>query len=391
MTHNFDEVIDRRHTDSVKWDSIQETYNDEDLLAMWVADMDFKAPPEVLNALSKRIEHGVIGYNYHPQSLYSSIINWVKNRYGWEIKKEWIIFTPGVVAGFNFGLKALTKESEDVIIQPPVYPPFTNVVDNIGRNFIKNPLVEEDGKYSMDFDGLETLLESSKLLLFCSPHNPVGRVWTKEELDRLKELIVENDAYIVSDEIHCDLAYKDKRHIMVASLSKEIEQRSITLIAPSKTFNLAGLFTSVAIIPNDEIRDKVQKLMDDASINHINLFGLLALETAYSKGEQWLDDLLDYVESNADLVVDYIESNIKDIKVNKPDGTFLMWLDCRKLELDHEDLHNLLIKEGKVLLNDGYTFGQEGDGYLRLNIGCPKETLEEGLRRIKKAVDSLSK
>lgn len=391
MTHNFDEVIDRRHTDSVKWDSIQETYNDEDLLAMWVADMDFKAPPEVLNALSKRIEHGVIGYNYHPQSLYSSIINWVKNRYGWEIKKEWIIFTPGVVAGFNFGLKALTKESEDVIIQPPVYPPFTNVVDNIGRNFIKNPLVEEDGKYSMDFDGLETLLESSKLLLFCSPHNPVGRVWTKEELDRLKELIVENDAYIVSDEIHCDLAYKDKRHIMVASLSKEIEQRSITLIAPSKTFNLAGLFTSVAIIPNDEIRDKVQKLMDDTSINHINLFGLLALETAYSKGEQWLDDLLDYVESNADLVVDYIESNIKDIKVNKPDGTFLMWLDCRKLELDHEDLHNLLIKEGKVLLNDGYTFGQEGDGYLRLNIGCPKETLEEGLRRIKKAVDSLSK
>lgn len=391
MKYNFDEIIDRRDTDCVKWDSIEETYNKRDLLAMWVADMDFKAPPEVLKAISERVEHGVIGYNCMTDSLYNSIIKWVKDRHNWEIKKEWIVFTPGVVAGFNFGIRALTNKSEGVVIQPPVYPPFFNVVNNLERKLIESPLAVDDGKYSIDYEDLEEKLDTSKVLLFCSPHNPVGKVWSKEELTRLKDIIVQKQGFIISDEIHGDLVYKRNKHVMIASLSKEIEQRSITLIAPSKTFNLAGLFTSVAIIPNDEIRDKVVKIIDDNSIGHVNVFGMIGLETAYSHGGEWLDQLLDYVESNADYVIDYIGKNIKDIKVKKPDGTFLMWLDCRSLGLSHEDLHKLMIDEGKILLNDGFTFGKEGDGFLRLNIGCPRETLIEGLNRIEKAVKSLSK
>lgn len=391
MKYNFDEVIDRKNTESVKWDSIEETYNDKDLLPMWVADMDFKAPPEVLQAISERVEHGVFGYNCNSDSLYESIINWVKDRYNWEIKKEWIVFTPGVVAGFNFGIKSLTKESEEVIIQPPVYPQFFNVVNNIGRTVVENPLIKNNDKYTIDFIDLERKLNSSNLLLLCSPHNPVGRVWTVEELNKLNDVIIGSDSYIISDEIHCDLAYKDNKHTMIASISKEIEQKSITLIAPSKTFNLAGLFTSIAIIPNSKIRENVIKIMNDSSVNHINIFGLLALETAYSKGIDWLDELLDYIELNAEYVVDFIESNIKEIKVSKPEGTFLMWLDCRRLGLNHSDLHKLMIEEGQILLNDGHTFGTEGDGFLRLNIGCPRETLVEGLNRIGRAINSIQK
>lgn len=391
MKYNFDEIVDRRDTDCVKWDSIKETYNKKDLLPMWVADMDFKAPPEVLKEISERVEHGVIGYNCMTDSLYNSIIKWVKDRYNWEIKKEWIVFTPGVVAGFNFGIRALTNKSEGVVIQPPVYPPFFNVVNNLERNLIESPLAVEDGKYSIDYQDLEEKLDTSKVLLFCSPHNPVGKVWSKEELTKLKDIIVEKEGFIISDEIHSDLVYKSNKHVMIASLSKEIEQRSITLIAPSKTFNLAGLFTSVAIIPNDEIRDKVVKIIDGNSIGHVNVFGMIGLETAYTYGGEWLDQLLDYIESNADYVVDFIGKNIKEIKVNKPDGTFLMWLDCRSLGLNHEELHKLMIDEGKILLNDGFTFGKEGDGFLRLNIGCTRETLIEGLNRIEKAIKSLSK
>lgn len=389
MKYNFDEAIDRRNTDCVKWDAIQDIYNDPDLLPMWVADMDFKAPPEVLEAISQRVEHGILGYNCLSDALYESIIHWVRDRYDWEIKKEWIVFTPGVVAGFNFGIRALTKDAAEVIIQPPVYPPFFNVVKGLGRTLVENPLVMNDEKYGINYLELANKLKPSNLLLFCNPHNPVGRVWHKDELNRLQDLVVENDSYIISDEIHCDLAYKDHKHTMIASLSKDIEQRSITLIAPSKTFNLAGLFTSVAIIPNEEIRGKVIKLMNDSSLNHINIFGLLALEAAYTHGRNWLDALLDYIESNADYVVDYIEQNIKDVEVKKPEGTFLMWLDCRKLGLNHDALHNLMIQEGKILLNDGFTFGTEGDGFLRLNIGCPRETLVEGLKRIEKAINSL--
>lgn len=391
MKYNFNEIIDRTNTDCIKWDSIQDLYNDKDLLPMWVADMDFKAPHEVLEAISEKVKHGILGYNCFSESLYESIINWVRDRYQWEIKRDWIVFTPGVVAGFNYGIRAITEESQEVIIQPPVYPPFFNVVNSLARRLVENPLIFNNGRYTIDFPKLEEKLKSSNLLLFCSPHNPIGRVWTKDELEKLEDLILKNSAYIISDEIHCDLAYKDNKHTMIASLSKEIEQRSITLIAPSKSFNLAGLFTSVAIIPNEEIRENINKTINDFSINHSNLFGLLALETAYSKGKDWLDQLLDYIEANADYVVDYIETNIKDIKVQKPEGTFLMWLDCRKLGLNHEELHKLMIEEGKILLNDGFTFGTEGDGFLRLNIGCPRETLVDGLERIEKAVNSLSK
>lgn len=389
LKYNFDELIDRRNSDCVKWDTLEDSYGVSDILPMWIADMDFKSADEIIEALKKRAECGVFGYNFRNDGFYDSIIKWVKDRYNWEIKKEWIVFTPGVVAGFNIGIRALTKESEAVIIQPPVYPPFARVINSSNRKLVTNPLVNRDGKYRIDFDDLEEKIKTAKTLLFCSPHNPVGRVWTEEELHKVAKLALENKAVIISDEIHCDLTFNRVKHTMIASLSQEMAMNSITLIAPSKTFNIAGLFTSVAIIPNDDIRERVSKEIELMEIDHVSIFGAVGLEAAYNHGAQWLEELKVYLEGNADYVIEYIEKNIPKIKVNKPDGTYLLWLDCRELGLDQNALNDLMIKKGKVLLNDGSTFGIEGEGFLRLNIGCSRATVMEAMKRIEKAVNSI--
>lgn len=389
LKYNFDEVIDRRNSDCVKWDTLEDSYGVSDILPMWIADMDFKSADEIIEALKTRAECGVFGYNFRNDGFYDSIIKWVKDRYNWEIKKEWIVFTPGVVAGFNIGIRALTKESEAVIIQPPVYPPFARVINSSNRKLVTNPLVNIDGKYRIDFDDLEEKIKTSKTLLFCSPHNPVGRVWNEEELNKVAKLAIENKAVIISDEIHCDLTFNGVKHTMIASLSKEMAMNSITLIAPSKTFNIAGLFTSVAIIPNDDIRERVNKEIELMEIDHVSIFGAVGLEAAYNHGAQWLEELKIYLEGNTDYVIEYIEKNIPKIKANKPDGTYLLWLDCRELGLDQNALNDLMIKKGKVLLNDGSTFGIEGEGFLRLNIGCSRATVMEAMKRIEKAVNSI--
>lgn len=389
LKYNFDEVIDRRNSDCVKWDTLEDSYGVSDILPMWIADMDFKSADEIIEALKTRAESGVFGYNFRNDGFYDSIIKWVKDRYNWEIKKEWIVFTPGVVAGFNIGIRALTKESEAVIIQPPVYPPFARVINSSNRKLVTNPLVNIDGKYRIDFDDLEEKIKTAKTLLFCSPHNPVGRVWNEEELNKVAKLAIENKAVIISDEIHCDLTFNGVKHTMIASLSEEMAMNSITFIAPSKTFNIAGLFTSVAIIPNDDIRERVNKEIELMEIDHVSIFGAVGLEAAYNHGAQWLEELKVYLESNADYVIEYIEKNIPKIKVNKPDGTYLLWLDCRELGLDQNALNDLMIKKGKVLLNDGSTFGIEGEGFLRLNIGCSRATVMEAMKRIEKAVNSI--
>ena len=389
LKYNFDEVIDRRNSDCVKWDTLEDSYGVSDILPMWIADMDFKSADEIIEALKTRAESGVFGYNFRNDGFYDSIIKWVKDRYNWEIKKEWIVFTPGVVAGFNIGIRALTKESEAVIIQPPVYPPFARVINSSNRKLVTNPLVNIDGKYRIDFDDLEEKIKTAKTLLFCSPHNPVGRVWNEEELNKVAKLAIENKAVIISDEIHSDLTFNGVKHTMIASLSKEMAMNSITLIAPSKTFNIAGLFTSVAIIPNDDIRERVNKEIELMEIDHVSIFGAVGLEAAYNHGAQWLEELKIYLEGNTDYVIEYIEKNIPKIKVNKPDGTYLLWLDCRELGLDQNALNDLMIKKGKVLLNDGSTFGIEGEGFLRLNIGCSRATVMEAMKRIEKAVNSI--
>ncbi len=389
MKYNFDEIIDRRNSDSKKWNEQDDKLLDGDILPMWIADMDFKSCDEIVDALKERADHGVFGYPYINDSVYESIIKWVKDSYNWDIKREWISFTPGVVAGFNLGIRVLTKENEGVIIQPPVYPPFYRVINASGRELVANPLRYEDNRFEIDFEDLEDKLKESKLLLLCSPHNPVGRVWTREELERISELVIKYDAYIVSDEIHGDLVFKDHNHINIGSLSKEMEKRTITLIAPSKTFNIAGLATSVGIIPNPEIKKAFDEEAMRLEVGGVSIFGGVALEASYRHGKDWLDQAMDYIEGNADFAVDYIRKNIPKIKVNKPEGTFLLWLDFKEYGLDQNVLVDLLRDKGRVTLNDGSAFGQEGVGFLRFNIGCPKSLVEEGLKRIEKALQSL--
>ncbi|MFY9214540.1 MAG: MalY/PatB family protein [Tissierellaceae bacterium] len=389
MKYNFDEVIDRRNTDSIKWNQLEETYGVEGLLPMWIADMDFKSSKEIIQAIKDRADHGVFGYIYKSDSFYDAIINWVKRRHGWEIKKEWILFVPGVVSGLNIGVRELIGENEKVLVQPPVYPPFFRVLENNNRVVNSNPLIHDGEKFVMDFDSLEEQVGDTKLMMLCNPQNPVGRVWTREELDRLGDICIKNDVIIISDEIHSDFTLKGVKHTPMAAISKELEDRTITLMAPSKTFNIAGLVTSVAIIPNEEIRNVYKKAIEAMEIDNMNIFGALALEVAYNQGEEWLDQVLEYIEDNIDYAIDYIRNNIPGVKVDRPEGTYLLWLDCRGLNKSADEINDAFIKKGKVVLNDGRPYGKEGDGFFRLNIGCPRSILEDGRRRIEKAIKSL--
>jgi len=379
--YNFDEIIDRKLSNSIKW------WESKDILPMWIADMDFKVADEILDAMKKTIDHGIIGYDDKPDSFYESIINWVKDRYNWEIKKEWLVFTPGVVPGLGISIKSFSKEGDKVIIQPPVYPPFYRVIENNNRRVVENSLIYKDNKYIMNIDDLEKSIDKDvKIAMICSPHNPVGRVWKKEELEVFGNLCLKNNIIMISDEIHCDLTFSDYKHIPLASISDEFANNTITFMAPSKTFNIAGLFASVAIIPNEKLRKLYNDTIENMEITHTNGFSIIGFEAAYKYGKNWLSQAIRYIEDNADFAVDYINKNIPEIKTYKPEGTFLMWLDFKSLGKTSEEINELLINKGKVQLNNGATFGTAGEGFFRLNIGCPREVLKEGLDRIKKAI-----
>ena len=390
LEYNFDKVINRQGSNSVKWDSLKEVYGKEDILPMWIADMDFKAPDGVLQALQEKLDHGVFGYNINSDSLYDSIINWLKKRYNWDIKREWILFTPGVVTALNIAVREFAKEGEKVVIQPPVYPPFFRVLENNNVQANLNPLIHNGQRFVMDYHGLENSIDSeTKAIILCNPHNPVGRVWTREELSKLGDICIKNNIIIVSDEIHGDLTYKDHKYIPMASISEGIAQATITFIAPSKTFNIAGLATSIAIIPNENLRNIFKKGIEKLELGRITTFGGTGLEAAYTSGEQWLDQVIVYIENNADFAIDYINNNIPEIKVEKPEGTYLLWLDFRSLNKATEEIQDALVNIGKVALNNGSTYGEEGNGFFRMNIACSRSILEDGLSRIKKAVESL--
>ncbi len=379
--YNFDEIIDRKLSNSIKW------WESKDILPMWIADMDFKVADEILDAMKKTIDHGIIGYDDKPDSFYESIINWVKDRYNWEIKKEWLVFTPGVVPGLGISIKSFSKEGDKVIIQPPVYPPFYRVIENNNRRVVENSLIYKDNKYIMNIDDLEKNIDKDvKMAMICSPHNPVGRVWKKEELEVFGNLCLKNNIIMISDEIHCDLTFSDYKHIPLASISDEFANNTITFMAPSKTFNIAGLSASVAIIPNEKLRKLYNDTIENMEITHTNGFSIIGFEAAYKYGKNWLSEAIRYIEDNADFAVDYINKNIPEIKTYKPEGTFLMWLDFKSLGKTSEEINELLINKGKVQLNNGATFGTAGEGFFRLNIGCPREVLKEGLDRIKKAI-----
>ncbi|WP_366923646.1 pyridoxal phosphate-dependent aminotransferase [Metallumcola ferriviriculae] len=390
MGSNLDNVLDRRGTSCLKWDSLKPFYGRDDVLPMWVADMDFKAPPAVIEALSQRVQHGVFGYTAQPDSYDDAVISWFDRRFNWRIQKEWLSFSPGVVTGLTISIRAFTHPGDKVIIQTPVYYPFYQVIKDNGCQVVENPLKLEHNRYLMDFEDLKKKAKDPevKLLILCSPHNPVGRVWTKAELQELGDICINNDVMVVSDEIHCDVIYRDAKHIPFASISEKFAANSITTIATSKTFNLAGLKNSIIIIPNKKILSE----FDNMSAKHrvgMNVFGMLATEMAYTEGEEYLEQLIDYLSDNLNYLTDFIKQNIPGIKVIKPEGTYLVWLDCRELGMDRHQLDSFFINEAKVALNSGYGFGLAGAGFMRINIACPKPILQEGLTRIKNAVDSL--
>lgn len=390
MKYNFDEVVDRMGTNSIKWDGMDRVYSRDDILPLWVADMDFKAPKPVIDALIDRARHGIYGYSFRPDSYYEAIVDWIHKRHGWKIEKDWIEFSPGIVPAINIAVMTYTEPGDKIIVQNPVYYPFFSAVENNNRELLYNQLKLKDGKYFMDFDDLEKKIKSgAKMLILCSPSNPTGRVWTKDELERLGKLCTDNNVLIVSDEIHSDIVYKEHKHIPIASISRELLNNTITCMAPSKTFNIAGLSTSEIIIPNKKLRKKFNKKIERIHVGMTNVFGIEALEAAYREGEEWLDQLLIYLQENVDFIKEYIANNIPKIKVVEPEGTYLVWLDCRGLGMNNRQLKRFMIEEAKVGLNDGPVFREGGEGFQRINIGCPRSILKEGLERIEKAVKKL--
>ena len=382
----FDERIERLNTSSVKWERTKEVFGTDDVLPMWVADMDFRPPQEVTEALKERIDHGIFGYTFIPPSTYEAITEWQKKRNGWDVHSSWVLFCSGVVPAIGVAIQSFTEPGDKVLLQSPVYTPFFEMVKVNGREVVNSPLVLKEGRYEIDFTSFEQALKQGcKLFLLCNPHNPGGRSWTKEELLQIGELCKKYDCLIVSDEIHSDLVYKNRKHIPIAFLNEDLANRTITCIAPSKTFNLAGLQASALIIKNENLRDKFNHILKQQGFFTLNLFGIVGMETAYRYGESWLNQLLDYLQGNKELVQNYLAENLPQIKYMDPDGTYLLWLDCRNLGLGDKEIRKQLLEKGKLALEPGTKYGPGGEGFVRMNIACPRETLNDGLERLKRA------
>jgi len=384
MKYNFDEIIERKGTDCIKWDYIGERFGKEDIVPMWVADMDFKAPPAVVDALVERAAHGIYGYTGKTDQFFDSIVRWNERRFGWKTKKEWYTGTPGVVPALIFSILAFSHPGDEIIVQTPVYYPFFNAIEKNGRKIVENPLIYENGKYLMDFEDLKKKISKrTRIIILCSPHNPVGRVWKKEELQKFGELCLENGILIISDEIHCDLVYGENRHIPFANISKEFSDNSITLMAPSKTFNIAGLHTSVSVIPNEEIRNKFEIVLENLGLFGNSLFGIEAFRVAYNEGEEWLEQLKEYVYDNYIHLKDFLKNETPLLKVTELEGTYLSWIDCQELNMTDEQLDDFFLYKVKVGLNAGPIFGKNGSGFQRINLACPKSTLNKMLENLK--------
>ncbi len=385
--YNFDEVIPRENTDCVKYDIRKLFFGTEDVLPMWVADMDFRTPDFIIDALKSRLEHEILGYTFRGKGFNSAISGWMEKRHGWKIKDSWLSFSPGVVPAVNMLVLAFTEPGDKIIIQPPVYFPFFSAVQKNDRTLVENPLKLENDRLNMDLDDLAVKAKDAKMIIISHPHNPGGSVWTREELTGMAEICLENDVIMVSDEIHSDLIFPWNRHIPLASLSEEIAQQTITCNAPSKTFNLAGLATSYLIIPNKEYLDHYNAMLQDKiHVNMGNLFGPVALQAAYEHGEAWLGQLLDYVWKNVEYVAEYCEKHIPQIKVMKPESTYMVWMDCRDLGLKGDTLKDFFIKKAGLGMNDGQVFGTGGEGFMRMNLACPHATVEKAMEKLMRAV-----
>ncbi len=388
MKYNFDEIIDRRGTESVKWDAVSERWGRNDLLPMWVADMDFRTPPFVMEALRKRLEHEVLGYTFACEEWYTSIINWLQNRHGWKVKREELTFMPGIVRGLAFAIQCFTEKGDKVMVMPPVYHPFFLVTEKNKREVVYSPLVLRDGQYYIDFDRFRKDIQGCKLLILSNPHNPGGRVWTREELEQIAEICYESKTLVISDEIHADLTLPPYQHITFALVSEKARQNSLVFMSPSKAFNMPGLASSYCIIENKEICRCFQEYMEASELSEGHLFAYLSVAAAYSNGTEWLDQVLAYIQSNIDFTDAFLSEYIPDIKIIRPQASYLVFLDCRTLGLNQKELVDLFVDGAHLALNDGTMFGKEGEGFMRLNVACPRSVLEKALKQLKEACDN---
>ena len=398
MKYDFNQICDRKNTNCFKWDFIQSIFGNDDVIPMWVADMDFPVATPIVEALKRRVEHEFYGYTKASTDVIQSVVDRMWDKYAWKIKPEWVVFTPGVVSALNITVRMLTHPGDEIILQEPVYYPFFPAVTSSGCQIVNNQLKLINGRYEMDYEDLEHQFHARigmlpvpnriKAVMLCNPHNPVGRLWSKEELTKLGDIAIKHGVVVISDEIHCELLFKDHQHTPFASISEEFEQNSIVCMSPSKTFNLAGLEVSSIIIPNKKLRHLFINTRTGI-LPEPSLFGYTALEAAYRFGDEWLDQLLDYLQGNLDFLLKYFANRIPKIKVIKPQGTYLIWLDCRDLGMDDMTLRNFMRDKAKVGFDDGFLFGSGGSGFQRMNIACPRPILEEALIRIETMVNKL--
>jgi cystathionine beta-lyase len=397
MKYDFDTVYDRTDTDSAKWGAIKEVFGRDDVIPMWVADMDFPTAAPIVEALKKRAGHPFFGYAMPGKSLIEAVVDRMKRKFGWHIEPEWVVFTPGIIPALSIAVRSLTHPGDEIILQEPVYYPFFGVVKGGGCQIVHNRLKLARGRYAMDYADLEAKFQPEgrmadhtrvKAIILCNPQNPIGRVWRREELKRMGEIVIGHGAVVISDEIHCELIYQGYKHTPFAKISAEFAQNSIVCMAPSKTFNLPGLEASSVIIPNKKLRDD----FNDARagmVHGVNIFGMVAMEAAYRYGDEWLEQLLAYLQGNLEITMKWFKERVPWIKVIAPQGTYLLWLDCRGLGLDDRELQKFMREQARVGFDDGFMFGKGGSGFQRMNIACPRSILREALARIEKAVKAL--
>lgn len=391
MSYNFDKIIDRRNTDCLKYDFAVERGKPADVLPLWVADMDFRTAPHIIEKAVADASLGIYGYTESKDDYFQAVANWYRTYFDWNVEKKWLVKTPGIVFAIGLAIKALTQEGDGVMIQQPVYYPFSEVIKDNDRKLVNNALVLRNGHYEIDFEDFEQKIiqERVKLFVLCSPHNPVGRVWTREELQKIGEICLKYGVKVVSDEIHSDFVYGDRKHYVFTTVNPGFEEFSIVCTAPSKTFNLAGLQASNIFIPNVQIRKAFLKQMSAVGYSQLNMIGLHACKAAYETGREWLEELKVYLKGNLDFVREYLEQNLPQIKLIEPEGTYLIWLDCRALGLPEAKLEHLIVHEAKLWLDSGVIFGKDGEGFERINIACPRSVLEEACKRLYRAVQSI--
>lgn len=389
---DFNKIVERRGSGALKYDGLQERYGNPDLLPMWVADMDFETPPFIVEALKRRLDHPIFGYAMEPKEYWPTVKEWIASHHNWNVKEEWLTYIPGIVKGIGFAINVFVEKGEKVIIQPPVYHHFRmSAIDN-GREVAENPLKENpDGSYSMDFENLEAITDSKcRMLVLSNPHNPAGILWDRETLVKLADFCYSHNIIVISDEIHCDMALWGKKHIPFATVSEKAAACSITFGAPSKTFNMAGIVSSYAVVPNDTLRNRFYGWLTANELNDPPVFAPIATIAAFKEGEEWRKQMLHYIEENINFVIEYCAANMPKIKPLKPDASFLVWLDCRDLGLSHEALIDLIENKAHIAMNDGAMFGGGGAGLMRMNVGTPRSVLKQALEQIRNALNGIN-